>query len=144
MVLIGTFILFFSGFAWVQYLNFSGFCYSQKRYLSDQELLNVAVQHNIDRDKFYFKDQIQYGSIAEFLQLNPNCCALFRRSHHMFAEDIWVRAFGWYVVIAEVFYKIQPSGPDNYYYSYITLDACGKVLEQSGPIESMPPRPRQT
>ncbi len=69
-------------------LNMSGFCWADKRWLSDEEKIKMAVQYHMHRKilpftiehmgQFIIKDyeQIPYQDFDEFKALNPNCCTL--------------------------------------------------------------------
>ena len=126
------------GIGLFEYLNFSGFCYRERRYLRDEDLLNIAVRHAIARiDRI--ADHVTYNSIEEFYAVNPNCCRIYKEGHWILPEGIWVRAFGWYVSVARVWYKVKEASPRNFYDALISLDACGKVLQMDGTLESIPP-----
>lgn len=79
-------------------LNYFGLCYSQKRFLSDEEKRNLVIDYIIRTEKANFEyfqsikamnesdgyrryieknlddEPIPYRDIEEFLALNPNCC----------------------------------------------------------------------
>jgi len=83
-------------------LNYFGYCYSQKRFLSDEEKLNIVVKYiltfevamsqenseYIERVKLVDKDKgqklqlekdqqgeyVPYHNIEDFFALNPSCC----------------------------------------------------------------------
>ncbi len=81
-------------------LNYLGFCYSQKRFLSDEEKLNIVVKEILaseaERFKYYKRvisldknnerrmqlekeypgEPVPYRDINEFFFLNPGCCAV--------------------------------------------------------------------
>lgn len=81
-------------------LNYFGFCYSQKRFLSDEEKLNIVVkeilaseaksfkyykrvisldkndQRRLELEKYYPGEPVTYRDINEFFVLNPRCCAV--------------------------------------------------------------------
>ncbi len=81
-------------------LNYFGFCYSQKRFLSDEEKLNIVARNilvseaedfeyykrviSLDKDnerrleleKYYPGKPVPYRDINEFFALNPRCCTV--------------------------------------------------------------------
>lgn len=71
-------------------LSLSGICWEQKRQLSDEEIVRIAVDFVNDRGvdggiltneqaKVYTpSSRIPYSSVEEFLELNPNCCRVRR------------------------------------------------------------------
>lgn len=131
-------ILFLVGVGIFEYLNFSGFCYSERRYLKDQELIDAAVRHAIARlDRF--PNHLTYSSAEEFHSVNQNCCRIYKEGHPSLPEGTWVRILGWYVAVVRVWYKVEENGPRNYYDSYVSLNACGQVLQFKGTLESIPP-----
>lgn len=131
-------VLLLVGAGIFEYLNFSGFCYSETRYLKNQEFVDAAVRHAIARlDRF--PDHLTYSSAEDFHKINPNCCRIYKEGHSSLPEGTWVRIFGWYVAVVRVWYKVRENSPNNYYDSYVSLNACGKVLEFKGTLESIPP-----
>ncbi len=118
-----------SGIIVIEDWNFNGLCYRDRRYLSNQEFIDKAIEQSIN-DNRRSEENIHYKSIDEFLQQNTSCCVLFKDGHSILPEGTWVRFFGWYVAVVEVWYKIKNTGPDNYHLAYFSLDACGKVLQR--------------
>jgi hypothetical protein len=122
-----------------EYLNFTGFCYSQKRYLGDEELLGIAVmfdiaRYNESREEFNKK----YRSLEEFNEINPKCCVLYRSSH-LIPDAVFSRILGYFVSVAEISYQSSDSTRvDRFYYSLVYMDACGKVVDWTGIRESQP------
>lgn len=81
-------------------LNYFGFCYSQKRFLSDEDKLNIIVKNilasevksfeyykrviSLDKnnerrlqlEKEYPGEPVSYRDINEFFILNPQCCTV--------------------------------------------------------------------
>lgn len=77
-------------------LNLAGYCYSQKRFYSDEELLRKTIKHSLrnydltierwkeegDRNINSLKalprgaELISYSSVDDFIQKNPNCCSI--------------------------------------------------------------------
>jgi hypothetical protein len=142
-VIISSLVFLFAGFAIIQYLNFSGFCYRDMRYLSDNELIESAIRYNIQHPHSA-PDLIEYTSIDEFHRLNPDCCRVYRDGHYTLTEGTWPRFYGWYISVAEVWYRRKQFGPDPYYRSYVAVNACGRAMSRHGPFESRgPDNPRQ-
>ena len=67
-------------------LNYSGFCFKEMRYLSDDEKIRRAVIRNYSvkgvQDGWYSDDEriynkiIPYENVDEFLKKNKNCCTV--------------------------------------------------------------------
>lgn len=118
----------------LEYLNFTGFCYGEGRYYSGNELINRAVQRNISTSKIGSRTMDEeYATADEFRQENPDCCIIHQWGHP-FLDPIWVRIFGFYVVIVEVWYRLADQYDPNYgfYHSEISINACGKILKARG------------
>jgi hypothetical protein len=66
-------------------MNYSGFCWAEKRWLSDEERIDLAIAEVIKRKTAYLErgiggakeyELIPYASIEEFKQKNPDCCSI--------------------------------------------------------------------
>lgn len=130
-------LVFLSPLILLEYLNFTGFCYSQGRYYSDEQLIDIAISDitrthspsNPEKNK-------RYESVGEFRQQNPECCIVYNYGHP-FLDPIWVRIFGFYRVLVEVWYRAnESSGIDNFYDSLTSFDACGQIIRRQGIPES--------
>ena len=121
-------------FTFVEALNFSGFCYSTGRYLSDDEMIWAAVKYNSGRPPFE-GDREEYASLQELYERNPRCCSVDRSGEGRFMDGPWVRLFGWYVVLVNARYKFLTSGEKVIYNSDIGMNACGMVLDRFGNLE---------
>ncbi len=124
----------------IEYLNFSGFCYSERRHLSDKELIEKAIQYNL-KNPPRIQSVTQYASLNEFFATNFDCCVLHRDGHETIQEGSWVRLFGWYIAVADIWYRIGEGGPNAYYDSLVALNACGQVKQRLGPFYSFPRPP---
>jgi hypothetical protein len=134
--------------AW-EYLNFTGFCYGQHRYLSDQEMIDAAVLYEINTNARYHVQDVRdnpgwtkkYASIAEFHKENPHCCTVWRWGFPgNYGEGIWVRAFGWYVAWVDLEFRTRDSGQKQFYSASVSVNQCGKVMEDFGSASSVPPQ----
>jgi hypothetical protein len=118
----------------VEYLNFSGFCYSQRRYLSADELIAAAIKDNLKRHSSQsdnFRSKI-YTSLEEFFRQNPDCCEV-SRWNVPFGPPLLLRAFGVYSAIVDIVYRINDAGGvDNFYGSLTLVNSCGAILEVRG------------
>lgn len=89
-------------------LNYSGFCFKEMRYLSDDEKIRKAISanHTIKGNQPYwrpisylynsnkvdkYRKIIPYDDVDAFLRENPNCCYVIRKDLKLpyisFAED---------------------------------------------------------
>jgi hypothetical protein len=134
--------IFILPFLAVEFLNFTGFCYRDMRYYSSLELIDRAIVRRIDRTPG--PNVKAYASVREFHELNPNCCALYAWGPDLFQYPIFLRAFGFYYAIAEIWYRYSDTDPKYpFYQASIALDACGGyagffgIQEEHGPSPSM-------
>jgi hypothetical protein len=126
-----------------EFLNFTGFCYSQGRYLSDQELVEIAIKRNVPSLSGTREStgNNMYTSLEDFYRQNPDCCELAKWGHH-FTNNIAVRFFGFYVAVAEIWYRVSSGEKYNYYDSYVLMNACGKIVGTKGIQKESPPPSR--
>jgi hypothetical protein len=133
-----TLVGFLAALLLIQTLNFTGFCYREMRYLSDQELINTAVQRLMSEAYLLENDPITYQSAADLYRQNPNCCTLHKWGHN-FSYPIVFRVFAYYESIAHIVYRATLRGSDPFLDSYVSMNACGKVFEVTGfPRSSIP------
>jgi hypothetical protein len=123
----------------VEYLNFTGFCYADKRYHSDQELIDFAISRGLNfvgelqgSEIYGSGERTVYESVAQFHQVNPNCCELHRRGHPDLEEGVWPRVFGWYIAVAEIWYRIKSTGQNQFYHVTVFMNSCGAVKRIRG------------
>jgi hypothetical protein len=94
-------------------LNVTGFCYAQRRCLSDQELIKIAIEFNLQWPHAG-NDPITYSSANDLLLKNPGCCVVLRGDRGLVENLLsgrWVRIFGWYIAAVELWYQVRPSPP---------------------------------
>ena len=128
--------------ALIEYLNFTGFCYAQRRYLGEQELIDFAIKRAIHFSDLVTRDVQErevYNSIEDFHKVNSNCCILYRWGHPDLEEGIWVRSFGWYISVAEIWYRLSARPPNEFFHAYVFLSACGDIKRVGGSVASTLP-----
>jgi hypothetical protein len=117
----------------VEYLNFSGFCYSERRYPSDAELIARAIAYNLERHSPDSSRSKMYASLDDFYRENPKCCEILRWSSGPFGNPLILRLFGVYESLVDIAYRINDGGGvDNFYGSMTIVNSCGKILEVRG------------
>jgi hypothetical protein len=66
----------------VEHLSFTGFCFADKRYHSDRELMDFAIMRALNFSDSVTRDSRDepktYRSADEFRETNPDCCELYR------------------------------------------------------------------
>jgi hypothetical protein len=136
---------FLGAVAIVEYLNFTGFCYADKRYHSDQDLIDFAITRGLNfvselhgSELYGSGEPIKYSSLAQFHHINPECCVLHRWGHRDLEEGVWVRSFGWYIAVVEIWYQIKPTGPNQFYNVTVFMNACGAIKRIRGAAQASP------
>ncbi len=128
-------------FGWVQFLNFTGYCYSQRRYLSDAELIRSAIEYSLAYDRrVEISYEKRYLTPEDLLARSTDCCLLRRDGHGDFVEGPWVRALGWYIVFVDLWYKIKQTPPNNYRVFNISMNSCADIKETFSSFQSLPPK----
>ena len=130
LILLGAVVAF-------EYFNLSGFCFSERRYLGEQELIDKGVWERI---KNRSSDRIPYESLEDFYRRNPACCELAPWDPFRPREWLLFRLLGAYSVAVGIHYRMSDDDPEYpYYQAYITLNACGRYAGHSGIQEKVPP-----
>ena len=110
------------------YLSDTGYCFEQKRYLSDEEFIQIAVRSELQNMNIDGSEE----SISTFQKKNPKCCSINREPsgksfvnvmlNHTFV-DVTLR----YEKNAKTFHKNEP-----FYQAFVSIHSCGKVLDTIG------------
>ncbi len=79
-------------------LNYSGFCFAQMRYLSDEEKIRSVFNYQNARKSLYaneLREHIPYKSFDEYIKENPDCCKInSKRGHDVPSPSFVDRIFG--------------------------------------------------
>src|SRR5260370_20421831 len=93
-------VAFLGAIGMVECLNFTGFCYPQGRYLSDQELIDIAIKSRLQYQGAENPEANKiYRSAEDFRSQNPGCCAV-DRSRQAVPDATLSRILGFYVSVA--------------------------------------------
>ena len=105
--------------------NFNGYCDELGRVTTDRELLLSVVEANMN--KIRNPDGEMYDSAVQFLELNPNCCRIYRGTDEP-NQGVFDRFIGWYIA------RISISNPKQEKPVTIIafIDECGMIREQFG------------
>jgi hypothetical protein len=87
-------------FAAVQFLNFTGFCYSEGHYLSDSNLVDLATNAHVGQLNAAHKRGLALSLNTGFHE-DPACCSVHRWGHWSLPEGLWVRLFGRFRAVVE-------------------------------------------
>jgi hypothetical protein len=118
-------------------MSYHGFCFSQGRFLNDTEMIEPTVRA-LAEDKDMNIDSSP-DAIKDFLQRNPDCCAVDRYPDWRGWLDV---VTGWNTSEVEVNFERNPKrlsreNYEKYYKRYVSVSACGNVLKR-GPGTSTP------
>lgn len=116
-------------------LSALGICISQARYRTNDELIEIAVRANADRQKVGEHSGMAIdgseASIQQFLKDHPKCCDVDRSA--MRSRDWLDLITGWNAPWVEVNYELYPMYRDSinekYYKRFIAVNTCGIVLK---------------
>lgn len=139
--------------------NASGFCWSEARFQSDDELVQNAVASSYLDYGYLNKNDVAnrtgvgkneilklvpYDNVRQFLNLNPDCCMLYRsrdetyqsridsggvhhpRFHHRFFDIAWSK-----IAVRRKVFFVTTAGEDKLILdgNESWIDACGIVVE---------------
>lgn len=121
------------------YLNATGFCYRESRYLTDVQLISVAANEAVRTNRAYaaIEQRIEYASATDLISRNPDCCLVIKdvgeESADPFLRDVAPdRIFSSYVFAVEVIYRARQEGPKPFDHHTYYLGACAERLDYSG------------
>lgn len=119
-------------FCATMFLNHSGFCYQEMRYLAQQELMDRALfgfeagAMSLKDKKHAMKNRSSPTGAGEIEY--PNCCRVTSKYPYLdkFGPDT-NKFFGWYVYSFTVYYPMTSAITDRhpYEYSETALSSCG-------------------
>jgi hypothetical protein len=116
-------------------LNYSGFCISEGRYLTERELIEIGARdefrfyppHNYVASDVEVRQPIAYGSFEDFVSRNPNCCSLTRTGRKDSVPTLSHRILGHFATFVRVEYRVEEGVPDvpETTVSYVAITNCG-------------------
>lgn len=123
-------------------LSALGICISEARYRTNDELIEIAVRANADRQKVGEHRGMAIdgseASIQKFLKDHPKCCSVDRSA--MRSRDWLDLITGWNAPWVELNYELYPmqrtSHSDKYYKQFIVVDTCGKIHKYTAGIST--------
>jgi len=134
--------------AW-PFLSYAGFCFEQKRFLSDSEYFAVAISqingltsHPIDIPGGYkYVCPIPYKDVAAFRMSNPSCCKFVPPNSGLEVGHISFldRLLGYSARSVHLAYTLNYLDEDGHAQSVATaaqmaIGNCGQVLNTAGRI----------
>ncbi|MBN8957830.1 MAG: hypothetical protein J0H17_14855 [Rhizobiales bacterium] len=142
-LVVAAFVTFFVGRG---ALSYSGYCFAEHRYLSDDEFMNAAmreagstkfIQGTSHKDGRLFIRTITlvpYPDIAKFKATNPNCCAFV--SFDDYADNVrstsfWDQVAGLTARAVRARFQMFPEDDATPFLTtkYFMLTNCGRALD---------------
>jgi hypothetical protein len=114
----------------LEFLNFTDFCYSERRYLGDEGLIDATIRYELEQASR--KGFNKYTSVAQFHEVNPKCCTMMkwgdpvvRTGSRGFA--IWMRRIlGDYFIVVDLKYRIKDEGSEQFDSAHYLINSCGR------------------
>ena len=115
-----------------------GYCWSKNTRLSDDELIEIAVQDEINKGRL--KVDENNPSAKHFIATHPKCCTVYRTGRTTLFEKFKRSANGVtetdlsvYFIFEANDYHPQTKKPfsNKFIGEYVDMDACGKIVEKS-------------
>jgi hypothetical protein len=120
-------------------LHRSAFCFSTFHFMSDEEILQIAVQSIVRNSEGRMHDaqnrlvqQIPYKNVDELIQINQNCCNIIsfhEDNYHTFLEF----TLGYVGKTVSMNYKTRYIDQENVKHEFdssdlIPISPCGEIL----------------
>lgn len=137
-------------------MDLSGYCYKQRRFLTNQEKIEIAVKEiirsyppvvtaniTINNGKsatrwFAPKNFIPYQSSDEFFKINKDCCEVTEHRKGDFWQkgeklSLFEKLFGFTSSYIRIRYQVRYFDENgkltiNYVEPYIAISSCGKII----------------
>lgn len=118
--------------------NISGYCISERKYFSDEELVDVAVRwvvasHNgrvgLMKNRFGVVISERYETIEEFHIRNPNCCTFTDTAQHNLTGSLFAKLTGGFRTFVRVQYEtleFRENGGKIRLETFIPMSNCNK------------------
>ncbi|WP_162917686.1 hypothetical protein [Dongia deserti] len=101
-------------------LNYSGFCISQGRFLSEGELIDIGARRYLKRflplnyDQFAPTERpVAFASVEEFLLRNPDCCSVTQKGRDDGVPALFHRIMGRFAGFVRIEYKLEETPPEG-------------------------------
>jgi len=134
-------------------LSYSGFCFTEWRFLSDEEKIRSAVGYvliysnppQLKGYRPYAKPDpvsgrltlvperpIRYRDMDEFFAINENCCTITTRARKGYWPGFWSRLRGYFSCFVNVKYQVRfvvddGRGMSLPHSTYVAISNCGRA-----------------
>lgn len=110
-------------------LNLSGFCYDTLSFVTDDELLAMAMANEYVRGSF----PITIGGPKQaraYADAHPGCCAVYRWRHPLMSNQFLRALLGMRGFMVLMSYpKRSPDKEGAFREAFVILNACGDILD---------------
>ncbi len=115
------------------YPDIPGYCYSQKRFIRDEEFIEIAVRRTLTDGEYRPDIDGSDESIRDFYKYKPDCCHVYRINAGKEPEGAaWSDKWHANVIMRfKPIKKLKSSEPDMYI-TITNIDVCGHVLDHHG------------
>ncbi len=134
-VLIAIVLIGSVGLALIPTLNYSGFCLSQGRFLTDQEIIEIGASDYLQRylplnyEQFVPSDRpVAFSSLEDFMSKHPDCCSVTRAGRHDVEPSFFHRIMGHFAGFTRIEYEFdepEPNGPEKRVV-WVAVSNCGE------------------
>lgn len=146
-LIIGIVFLVLAGTKYIDYRTklFKGYCFAEKRYLTNRELTDVVVTQLLDKLEVEFatlsvtekENTIRYKSLSDFYSINSHCCKNWSYSPEnkiarkkrldKLRKNGLMASYG-HQISGPIYYQHDKAGPAIYRRYPIRLSYCGKLF----------------
>ncbi len=104
----------------IVHLSYTGYCFAQDKYLSDDEYIRGALS----RIAWQLKVEDAKSTPEDYVRSHPGCCSV---DHH--ASSWFDKIFNSYYAEVELNYELEPEMAKrrgvSFYHQYVEVTACG-------------------
>jgi hypothetical protein len=124
-------------------MNVAGFCWAEKRFLSDAEFISAAIEGTYRnyplRDYSSTGDGVRtpvvYGSLDDFVSANKGCCKFVSETDHQYSLFWFHRIQGLAAALVEIKYRVEADRnagaalrmPPGFDLRYHVVTNCGRA-----------------
>jgi hypothetical protein len=109
-------------------LKLSGFCFDQRDWKSDRELIEAAFRHELNSG---WSNTPAISDVDAYLRGYPQCCSV-GESGPLSSGDLLLNAlFGRRFYTVRITYPVTNPGGEPYYRSILVMDCCGEYIPDS-------------
>jgi len=123
------------------FLNATGFCFHQLRYLTKEEFVDIALTSTGPRIADFPSDV--ENPARSYLMSHPHCC--FVTPSGAWGNSLFENAIGWRTTVVRIAFPMkleqieQAPNEGAFYELFLMMDSCGDALDFTGQrLKQMP------